>query len=262
MESKTSPWDLYDRLIEGVPAEVRVVDYCLGKNWSCVKAESGAGVAYTFPGGATASGVLPDYRGGSLRDLAAQVKSWCFPEASLGAAALNAWYATRDKLDIEAFSLATGPESGGFALLLKQIEQRAADFGHVGPADKPNVAVIGHFPHMNDLERASHLTVLERNPRMGDLPDPACEYVLPEQDYVLMTGTTFTNKTMPRLLELSRNAKVYVVGPSTPLLPVLFDYGVDVLAGRFVDDPDQALRSCETGERFGSSFVKCAVMRA
>ena len=74
------------------------------------------------------------------------------------------------------------------------------------------VAVIGHFPGMEVGRRACGLTVLERNPQEGDLPDFAAEYVLPEQDYVFITGTALTNKTMPRLLELSEHATVGLVG--------------------------------------------------
>ena len=249
MTQARNPWEIYDRLIEGVPADVRVVDACVGANWTCVVAESGAGVAYTFHGGVAPAGVR-DVAGARLRDVAALVKSWCFEDASLGAAALNAWYATAEKL--EAPSLLTGEGSDGFSLVMKQVAARE---------ERPNVCVIGHFPHMEELAAAAHLTVLERRPREGDLPDAACEYVLPEQDFVLMTGTTFTNKTMPRLLELASRATVVVTGPSTPMLPALFDYGVDALAGRIVGDPARALRACATGESFGDAFLKCALVR-
>ena len=33
-----------------------------------------------------------------------------------------------------------------------------------------------------------------------DFLDSACEYILPEQDFVFITGMTLTNKTLPRLL--------------------------------------------------------------
>lgn len=250
MTQVRNPWEIYDRLIEGVPADVRVVDACVGANWTCVAAESGAGVAYTFHGGVAPAGAR-DVAGARLRDVAALVKSWCFEDASLGAAALNAWYASPEKL--EGPDLLTGEGSDGFSLVMDHIK------AHGG--DRPRVCVIGHFPHMDELAAASDLTVLERRPREGDLPDAACEYVLPEQDVVLMTGTTFTNKTMPRLLELAAGATVLVTGPTTPMLPVLFDYGIDVLAGRIVGDPARALRACATGESFGDAFLKCALVR-
>ena len=98
------------------------------------------------------------------------------------------------------------------------------------------VAVVGHFHNLERLSAICELSILERKPMLGDMPDPACEYILAEQDVVIMTATTLINKTMPRLLELSRNARVVVAGPSTPLHPLMFDHGVDLLGGLIVDD--------------------------
>jgi len=109
------------------------------------------------------------------------------------------------------------------------------------------VAVVGHFRHLERISGICQLSVLERRPGQGDLPDTACEYVLGEQDVVFMTATTLVNKTMPRLLELSRNARVVVAGPSTPLHPLLFAHGVDLLGGLIVDDQDAAWRAVAEG---------------
>jgi len=51
---------------------------------------------------------------------------------------------------------------------------------------------------------------------------------------VFITGSTLINKTLPRLLQLSRNAFVTLLGPSTPMAPCLFKYGIDMLAGTVV----------------------------
>ncbi|MEN6473015.1 MAG: DUF364 domain-containing protein, partial [Syntrophaceae bacterium] len=96
----------------------------------------------------------------------------------------------------------------------------------------------------------------------GDLPDPAAEYILPLQDAVFITATTLINKTLPRLIELSRESFVVLVGPSTPLTPVLFDYGVKALAGTVVVDEAKVWRHvAEGGERsvfsHGARMVKC-----
>ena len=40
-------WELYDRLIEGIPAELRVTDLTVGYQWTLVKTELGCGVAMT-----------------------------------------------------------------------------------------------------------------------------------------------------------------------------------------------------------------------
>ncbi|MCQ5072323.1 DUF4213 domain-containing protein, partial [Adlercreutzia sp. DFI.6.23] len=63
-----------------------------------VEADSGMGVSFTTTGGAR-RGYTGDLRGMSLREEAELSKSWCFEEASLGVAALNAWYSQRSLLD-------------------------------------------------------------------------------------------------------------------------------------------------------------------
>jgi uncharacterized protein (DUF4213/DUF364 family) len=52
------------------------------------------------------------------------------------------------------------------------------------------------------------------------------------------------------LLALSKNSFVVMVGPTTPLLPVLFDYGVDILAGANVVEPDRTISSISQGAMF------------
>ena len=109
---------------------------------------------------------------------------------------------------------------------------------------KKKVTVIGHFPAIEErLGTHCQLSILERSPLPGDYPDSACEYLLPEQDYVFVTGCTFVNKTFPRLLSLAQKAKLIIVGPSTPLAPVLFHHGVYGLSG-FVATPSAPQEAC------------------
>ncbi len=91
-------WKLYNHLIAGIPEEVLVRDWCLGTHWSYVTADSGMGVSFTTSGGSRRR-YADDFRGRPLREMAELAKSWCFEEASLGVAALNAWYAQRALLD-------------------------------------------------------------------------------------------------------------------------------------------------------------------
>ena len=114
-----------------------------------------------------------------------------------------------------------------------------------------NIAIVGRFPWIPKLRKiASTLWVIEQNPREGELPAGAVEDVLPQADVVGLTGTSFINHTIDSLLALSKNSFVVMVGPTTPLLPVLFDYGVDILAGVKVVEPDKTIRSISQGAIF------------
>ena len=114
-----------------------------------------------------------------------------------------------------------------------------------------NIAIVGRFPWIPKLRAiARTLWVIEQNPQQGELSAEAAEAVLPQADVVGITGTSFVNHTFDRLLDLSKDKFVVVVGPSTPLSPVLFDYGVDVLAGVKVVEPEKTIRSISQGAIF------------
>jgi uncharacterized protein (DUF4213/DUF364 family) len=114
-----------------------------------------------------------------------------------------------------------------------------------------NVAIVGRFPWIPKLRTVARtLWVIEQSPQEGELPAEAAEEVLPQADVVGLTGTSFVNHTVERLLDLSKNSFVVIVGPTTPLAPVLFDYGVDILAGVTVVEPDKTIRSISQGAIF------------
>ena len=112
------------------------------------------------------------------------------------------------------------------------------------------VAVIGHFPFApKTLNQAADFYMLERSLNEGDYPDSAAEYILPECDYVFITGSAFVNKTAPRLLELSRESFNVVLGPSTPLAPVLLEhYGVSQVTGMVPSNPAGMFEGLEKGD--------------
>lgn len=105
------------------------------------------------------------------------------------------------------------------------------------------MGLIGHLRMPpGTLDAAKQVYILERHPKPGDYPDSACEYLLPECDTVLITGSSMVNKTLPRLLELCKNAYVILTGPTVPLCPALLDFGIDRLAGMVVTDKAGARR--------------------
>jgi uncharacterized protein (DUF4213/DUF364 family) len=231
-----------------------VTDYALGVHWSYLEAECGMGVSFTTRGGGWRT-FKDDLRGRSLREVAELSKSWCFEEASLGVAALNAWYARRELLDPlgavydDPVELPDGTvrKMDAFALYRPEIEKKG----------NARVTVVGHFPHVDRIAEYAQLTVLERSVSSPlDTPDPACEYVMPETDYAYITGVTFINKTAPRLIDLTRHAKTIFVGPSVVMSPYLFSWDVDVLAGSIVADPEKVRFAVKngTGQFFGEAL--------
>lgn len=258
-----SNWKLYNHLINQIPEDIFVKDYCIGIHWTYVEAECGTGVAWTAHGGAN-RGFKMDLRGLSLRSVAELSKSWCFEEATLGVAALNAWYAQTKQLEGLNIRIGEEPTNSTSADDEGRRGAKAADsFARMKPEissrGNANVVVVGHFPHVADITEYAHLTVLERNCRSDiDTPDPACEFVLPQADYAFITGVTFINKTAPRLLDLSRNAHTIMVGPSVIMSPFLFKWGVNELDGSVVTDPEAAKFAVKNGA--GKLFGKALSM--
>lgn len=240
-----NPWSLYDELIEGIPSGPTVQYYQAGCHWSrVVSSEDSVGLAMTIPLiSRPALSQEISLIGKPLRQMAQLVKSWNFVEAALGMAAINSWYNQPQRAELCGFSHPN---------IDKGIRE-AFDVYYEEAAGK-KVAIIGHFPFIEKRFKGhADLSILERDPDFGDFPDPACEYLLPQQDYVFITGSTFVNKTLPRLLTLSEGARVVIVGPSTPLAPFLFDRGVYGLSG-FVSSDIEKLEDALRGANNMSLF--------
>jgi len=234
----SSNWDIYDRLVDGIAPEARASACLVGSTWTVVESD-GMGLAMTYRAGAHDGNPPSTLAGRPLRELAAYVKSWDLRQASLGMAAINAFYNAPERLRTwVSRPLEQLRSAGAFSSMLAQVEGR-------------KVAVIGHFPGLEAMAARCDLSIFEREPRDGDLPDFAAEYVLPQQDFVFITGTTLTNKTLPRLLTLSSAAKVSLVGPTVPLVPWWFEEGIDMLSGSVVIDKPAVWKSCLEGAHRG-----------
>jgi uncharacterized protein (DUF4213/DUF364 family) len=131
------------------------------------------------------------------------------------------------------------------------VRENAFDVLALKGRDK-SIAIVGRFPWIPKLRTlARMLWVIQQDPQQGELPAEAAEEVLPRADVVALTGTSFVNHTVDRLLDLSKNSFVVMLGPTTPLSPVLFDYGVDILAGVKILKPQKTIHSISQGAIFG-----------
>jgi hypothetical protein len=225
---------MYDELIEAVPEDSVIVDCVAGLHWCVIRSE-GVGLAMAPREGRGAIREAGHIAGTKTREAACWIKSWNLHEAALGLAAINSAINAPAVVErVWNIDSRLPGDQDVFACLLDQLHGR-------------KVAVIGHFRELERVARVSQLSILERLPEAGDLPDPACEYILPEQDFVFITATTLINKTLPRLLELSRGRPAIVAGPSTPLSPVLLKYGVTVLGGLVVHAPERLVQDVKEG---------------
>ena len=114
------------------------------------------------------------------------------------------------------------------------------------------VALIGHFPFVPRLRnRVGELLVLEQHSQPGDLPAESAAEILPQVDVVAITGTALINHTLDELLAYCpTQALIIMLGPSTPLSPVLFDYGIDILCGSVVTAITPVLATVGQGGNF------------
>ena len=218
--------------------EGRIHEVLIGVHWTAVVAEVDGerrcGLASTVhtthdhkTDDVPAAGCL---QAQGARELAALIYSRQPLLASVGLATINA--------------LLTPPQN---ELVTMNAEDVIAGYG----AGK-KVALVGHFPFVPRLlHQVGKLSVLEQHPRPGDLPAIAAPSILTNAEVVALTSMTIHNHTLPDLLSYSNpQALVILLGPSTPLTPVLFDEGIDILCGSVVTDIDAVMRVVAQGGNF------------
>jgi uncharacterized protein (DUF4213/DUF364 family) len=166
----------------------------------------------------------------SARELAEYARSENLLEASIGVAAINSMLEVDEQQAVEL--------NAGEVL---------ADRGQ-----GKNVALVGHFPFIPKLRQtAGQLWVIEQRPSEGEYPAEATRDLIPQADVVALTGSSLINHTLDHLLALCRpDALVVVLGPSTPLSPVLFARGASLLSGTRVMDEEAVLRTVAQGATF------------
>ncbi|MFH0968151.1 MAG: DUF364 domain-containing protein [Methanobacteriota archaeon] len=166
----------------------------------------------------------------SAQELAAYARSKNSLEASIGVAAINS--------------------------LLEVNEQNAAQMNASEVLMKrgigKNMVIVGHFPFIPRLRKVvRNLWVIEQHPTDGDYPAQSADEFIPQADVVALTASALINHTLDDLLALCNpEAMVMILGPSTPLSPVLFDHGATIIAGSRVLDETVVLNSIGQGATF------------
>lgn len=250
MSAFLDPREIYDLLLDYAIARTPVRRATLGLVWTLVESENAAGLAMSPGGEAVRTLNWPGTLAGKpLHELARWLKEWDPIQAAVGMAACNAAiYPSRCFPAGQTLE----PRQDG--------DNNLAVFRHFLPELKgKKVVVVGRYPGL-DRFAADHgldLTVLERRPGPGDLPDVASEYLLPEAEWVFLTASSIPNKTFPRLASLSRDATLVLMGPTVPWLAEFHHFGVDYLAG--VDIADRAALGHIVAEGGGTRLFDGAV---
>lgn len=231
-------FELYDALLSNTPEE-KVLSSRKGELWTMAETAAATGLAMTTQGDSIPKIFPEGIDGMSTREAAQAAKSWNFSEASFGMAAMNAAFNTPQRLEklncYEPF---------------ENYCTRGIDFSC------KTVGIIGHMNGPEEMRRnARQVYIIERDPRLGDYPDSACDYLLPQCDIVLITGSTLVNKTLPHLLELCENALTILTGPTVPMCPALLDFGIDRIAGLVIDDREK-LRRRVTENMHGTPYFE------
>lgn len=166
--------------------------------------------------------------GKTLAEAAGRLTSTTGFSISFGAAALNAGIrAPRDQPDFEASRI-------------------MAEKGKAG-----ETVLVGDFPFTDRLRRqVKTLHLFELQAVDGRTPPDQWDAVLGRCHVLGLTGTTLLTRAMATYMEKAPQAYTIIIGPTTPLSAVLFDYGADVLAGCRVVSPDHVF----DGIRRGMSF--------
>ncbi len=100
------------------------------------------------------------------------------------------------------------------------------------------LGMIGHFPFVEKIRHLfSNTLVFELDPQKGDLPSEAIGNRLKEADVVAITATSLINHTFGEIIAACREDSFRVLlGPSTPVTPQLFRFGLNAVSGSLVTD--------------------------
>lgn len=118
--------------------------------------------------------------------------------------------------------------------------------------ENKNITMIGHFPIVKKLkELAKNLWIIEQNPSEGDLNVEEGKKVIPKSDLVIITGTSLINHTFMNILDLcNKDSYKVLLGPSTPISPILFEYGINMISGIKIVDIDKVFHYIGQGASF------------
>jgi uncharacterized protein (DUF4213/DUF364 family) len=225
--------NILDDLLTTLPNDALVRSVLVGAHWTVVCSRY-CGLAATLmdnhPHGHTQVRDVGRLHQKTALELAEYARSDHLLEASIGIAAINSLLEVNEQ---------------------QVVEINAADI-LVECGCGRNVALVGHFPFVSKVRQSvGQLWVIEQHPTEDEHPAEAAADLIPQAEVVAITSSTLINHTMEGLLSFCRpDATVLILGPSTPLSPVLFDHGATIISGTRVIDEAAVHRTVRQGASF------------
>lgn len=216
-------WELYES-VEDILKGLTIIDYVLGLGYVAVETEAGVGLAYTFRDSISGGCNVTDreFEGESAKLIAEKVFENGFLETAIGLATINSVL------------------NGGI-IDDKSIIDRVDFSGK-------KVSMVGYFkPVVEQIKPlVKELHIFELKSYQDTLNPGQAKLIIPESDIVIISGTTFINKTTEDFLNFVEDFQnLFFIGPSTPLSPVVAKYGN--ILGSYVTDKDYVKRVLKRG---------------
>jgi uncharacterized protein (DUF4213/DUF364 family) len=221
---------LIESLISSVgDSEMTVKKIVAGPRWAMV-ISAHCGIAGLPCGQPILKTALPTLVGKPLSDVFHLSASTDPVEARLGVAALNAAMAAARPSS--SFQPAGMPRAGG-----------------------KTVGLVGEFAFTEQMKNLAGEVIL--------VDEDEAEHRLPGLDIAIIPGSAIVEHRLEPLLRASAECYTIVYGPSTPLSPVLLDYGADQLVGVRITNPDKAAEfiSSDTPNLMECPGIKPVVLR-
>ena len=238
-DPKRKVFELLNQIIEDMPANCQLMEVKVGLHWTGVTLKVSdqlrCGLASTVAGShahgeADNVGPAGELMSMSPNQLAGLVHSHRPTERAIGLAAINA-------------ALSQPGPAWSQADALEVLKSKGAD---------KTVGLIGHFPFIPQLRPATRrLFVLEKDPVPGELAADSAPEILPQCDVVAITSMTILNDSLAELLPLlPADGFTMLLGPSTPMSPRLFNLGIDMLAGTYVERVEGVMEALGQGANY------------
>ena len=208
---------MLERLAEAISGKASMAAVSL--NWTLVEGPDAVGLAHSPEKGTSGCYDLKgagQQRGKSLAELASGIQSENPFDRALALASMNAHF---NLPDID------GTIGNGLDLLNND--------------ENLNTVAIGRFPNI-DI-RFPNVKVIEKNPGHNDYPTSKAAQLLTTANQVIISASALLSKEIVDYLNAASNAKVMIIGPSTPMTSELFENGISILAGFIVTDPSLAI---------------------